>query len=102
MAARSRPSRRRARVRRLIRRDKTMVVDGVWATIGSTNFDPRSFELNEGINVTVFDRGLAEQLENVFRRDLQRSEEMSYAKWQSRGLRQRVLELFALPARSQL
>ena len=81
---------------------KTMVVDGVWATIGSTNFDPRSFQLNEELNVTVFDSGVAGQLEDIFLRDLERSEEMSYAQWQSRGLRQRILELFAFPARSQL
>jgi cardiolipin synthase len=81
---------------------KTMVVDGAWATIGSTNFDPRSFELNEELNVTVFDPGLARQLEDVFQRDLQLSREITYEEWRSRGLKQRILELFAVPAKSQL
>jgi len=38
---------------------KTMVIDGVWATVGSTNFDNRSFDLNEELNLTVYDAGLA-------------------------------------------
>jgi phosphatidylserine/phosphatidylglycerophosphate/cardiolipin synthase-like enzyme len=41
--------------------DGRMVVDSVWATIGSTNFDTRSFALNEEINPTVHDRGVARQ-----------------------------------------
>jgi cardiolipin synthase len=81
---------------------KTMVVDGVWATIGSTNFDPRSFELNDELNVTVLDAGVARQLEEIFRRDLERSREVTYAEWQARGLKQRILEVFAFPAKSQL
>ena len=38
---------------------KTIVADGVWATIGSTNFDNRSFALNQEINVTVYDKGIS-------------------------------------------
>ena len=43
---------------------KTMVVDGIWATIGSTNFDNRSFALNEELNLTVYDGGVAERMHN--------------------------------------
>ena len=37
---------------------KTMVIDGIWATIGSTNFDNRSFALNQELNLTVYDASL--------------------------------------------
>jgi cardiolipin synthase len=81
---------------------KTMVVDGMWSTIGSTNLDPRSFELNEELNVSFFDAGVAAELEKVFWEDVGRSEEITYAAWHARGLTQRFMELFAWPARSQL
>ena len=48
---------------------KTMVVDGVWVTIGTTNFDDRSFAHNEESNVCVFDRGLATELQQIFLED---------------------------------
>ena len=81
---------------------KTMVVDGMWSTIGSTNLDPRSFELNEELNVSFFDAGVAGRLEEVFWADVGRSEEITYQAWQERGWPQRFMELFAWPARSQL
>jgi cardiolipin synthase len=81
---------------------KTMVVDGTWATVGSTNLDRRSFELNEELNLTVFDARVASVLEDVFARDLEYSREVTYRQWQARGLKQRLFELFALPAKSQL
>jgi len=81
---------------------KTMVVDGAWATIGSTNLDRRSFALNQELNLTVFDAGVAGALEGVFREDLSHSQELTYEQWRSRGIRQRILEWVALPAKSQL
>jgi cardiolipin synthase len=81
---------------------KTMVVDGLWATIGSTNLDPRSFALNKELNLTVYDRRVAARLEAVFHADLELSDELTYPAWQDRGIAARVLELFAYPAKSQL
>jgi cardiolipin synthase len=81
---------------------KTMVVDGVWATIGSTNFDNRSFALNQELNLTVYDRGLAGRLEEIFKEDLKYSQPVTYQQWQSRGIFERVLELFAFPIKEQL
>ncbi len=81
---------------------KTMVVDGRWAMIGSTNFDRRSFALNEEINLTAFDPGIAGRLERIFEDDLRRSHELTYREWQSRGLIERFFELFAIPAKRQL
>jgi cardiolipin synthase A/B len=81
---------------------KTMVVDGVWATIGSTNFDNRSFALNQEINLTVYDRAVATRLEEIFREDLKYAKQISYEEWESRGLYERLVDLFALPVKDQL
>jgi cardiolipin synthase len=81
---------------------KTMVVDGRWATVGSTNLDNRSFALNEELNVAVYDRGFAAQLERVFAADLAHARPLDYARWSQRGLKTRLLELLALPIRDQI
>ncbi|HWP56485.1 MAG TPA: cardiolipin synthase [Candidatus Acidoferrales bacterium] len=81
---------------------KTMVVDDVWATVGSTNIDNRSFALNEELNLTIHDRGLARRLEQVFYEDLKHSRKVTYEQWRSRGLLERFYELFAFPIREQL
>jgi cardiolipin synthase A/B len=81
---------------------KTIVVDGVWSTIGSTNFDNRSFALNQEINLTVYDRGIAHRLEQIFQEDLKYSQRISYEQWRSRSLFERVVEMFAFPIREQL
>jgi cardiolipin synthase len=81
---------------------KTMVVDGVWATIGSTNFDNRSFALNEELNLTVYDAGLARRLEEIFDQDLKYSKKVTYQEWSARGFAERFFELFAFPLREQL
>ena len=49
---------------------KTMVVDGIWATVGSTNLDHRSFALNEELNVAIYDADTAQRLERIFAQDL--------------------------------
>jgi cardiolipin synthase len=81
---------------------KTMVVDGVWATVGSTNFDNRSFALNEELNLTLYDRGLARQLEKIFAEDLKLSRKVTYEEWENRGLKEKFFELFAFPVEEQL
>src|SRR5438445_8805745 len=54
---------------------KTMVVDAVWATVGTTNFDSRSFALDEESNVCVHDRRVAEKLEAIFKEGLKNCEQ---------------------------
>jgi len=81
---------------------KTMVVDGVWATVGSTNFDNRSFALNEELNLTLYDRGLARHLEKTFAEDLKQSRKITYEEWQARGIKEKFLELFTFPVEEQL
>ena len=81
---------------------KTMVIDEIWATIGSTNFDNRSFALNEELNLTVYDSAIAQRLEAIFREDLKYSKKITYEDWQSRSVFERLWELFAFPVKEQL
>lgn len=81
---------------------KTMVVDGVWATVGSTNLDNRSFALNEELNLTVYHAGMARRLEEIFEEDLKYSKKITYEEWKARGLKERFFELFAFPVKEFL
>jgi cardiolipin synthase len=81
---------------------KTMVVDGVWATVGSTNFDNRSFALNEELNLTLYDRDLARHLEKIFAQDLKHARKITYEQWQSRPIKEKFFELFTFPVEEQL
>jgi cardiolipin synthase len=74
---------------------KTMVVDGVWSTIGTTNFDNRSFAHNEESNVCIYDRTLAERLQETFQADSQHCEHLSFEAWQKRGMWSRAQEVVA-------
>jgi cardiolipin synthase len=74
---------------------KTMVVDGIWTTIGSSNFDDRSFRLNDEVNVNVYDEGIAAQMEKMFFEDLARSEEISRRKWLKRPWAERLKQRVA-------
>jgi cardiolipin synthase len=81
---------------------KTIVIDGVWSTIGSTNFDNRSFALNQEINLTVYDSGMAHRLEEIFQEDLKYSQKITYEQWRSRSIFERLGEFFAFPVKEQL
>jgi cardiolipin synthase len=71
---------------------KTMVVDGAWSVVGTTNFDNRSFGLNDEVNVAAFDRSLAARVASDFARDRAESREVSYENWRSRPLWERAYE----------
>jgi cardiolipin synthase len=81
---------------------KTMVVDGLWTTIGSSNFDDRSFRLNDEVNVNVYDAGIASKMEAMFLDDLKKCEEITLRKWFRRSWLDRVKEKFAERFKPQL
>ncbi len=81
---------------------KTMIVDGTFATVGSTNFDNRSFRYNDEIDAAVFDRGLARRLEQMFETDLEKSRPYTYQQWIHRPALKRFTEWLLLPVRSVL
>jgi cardiolipin synthase len=76
---------------------KTMVIDGLWATVGSTNLDHRSFKLNDELNVVAYDAEVARQLEKVFQDDLHYAKRIDLEGWRNRGVRGRLFELLAIP-----
>ena len=81
---------------------KTMVVDDIWATVGSTNFDNRSFALNEELNLTLYDRKLAQSLAETFSEDLKHARKVTYEEWAARGIKEKFLEWFTFPVEEQL
>jgi cardiolipin synthase A/B len=81
---------------------KTMVVDGIWALVGSTNLDNRSFALNQEINLVVHDADIARRLEKAFHEDLKYSRRLHYQEWEARPWSEKILELFTIPIKEQL
>lgn len=71
---------------------KTVMIDGVWSTIGSTNLDWRSFLHNDEINAVVLGSDFANQMEAMFVRDLAQSDEIKLAQWQRRPVTSRFKE----------
>ena len=64
---------------------KTMVVDDCWCSIGTVNFDNRSFQLNDELTLSIFDAEIAGELSAAFERDLERSERIEPDRWSTRG-----------------
>lgn len=81
---------------------KIIVVDGMWACVGSTNFDDRSFQLNDEISIGVLDPGIAGQLRTAFANDLKFAEERTYQEWTHRSLWHKLIDQLAYLGSSQL
>lgn len=71
---------------------KAMVVDGLLSIVGSANFDNRSLELNDELNVAVFDPGLAARLLQDFETDLRNAKKLDLASWRSRSILEQTRE----------
>jgi cardiolipin synthase len=71
---------------------KTMVIDGVWSVVGSTNFDNRSFGLNDEVNLAAFDPELAARLAKDFARDRAESRAVTLSEWRRRPIFERAHE----------
>ena len=71
---------------------KTMIVDEQFVSVGSTNFDPRSFDLNDEANLNIVDAEFARQQVEVFRRDLSQSRQIAYAQWRERPFFEKLIE----------
>jgi cardiolipin synthase len=73
---------------------KVLVVDGMISMFGSANFDNRSLELNEELNVAVASRDLAARLTTDFEQDLRVSRRLELASWRQRSFVQKAREQF--------
>jgi cardiolipin synthase len=87
---------------RTLLHQKVMVVDGLWSTVGSANFDDRSFELNDEIQVGVVDRGIAQELAQAWEDDVRFARRLDPAEWKRRGWWHRLKDRLAYLLNEQL
>lgn len=81
---------------------KSMIVDERWCTVGSTNFDTRSFRLNDEANASIFDRRFAREQVEIFNADLAKAKRVTLEEWRNRPFLDKVKERMAGLLRSQM
>lgn len=81
---------------------KIMIVDAVWVSVGSTNFDSRSFRLNDEANLNIYDRAFAQRQIATFEDDLKRARRITYEQWQNRPWVEKLVEHTMALLRSQM
>jgi cardiolipin synthase len=81
---------------------KSMVVDGLWTSVGSTNFDTRSFSTNDEANLNILDAGFAAEQRKIFQDDLEHSRRVTLEEWEGRPWTQKVVDKLADLFSSQL
>ena len=81
---------------------KTLTVDGCWSSVGSVNFDNRSFQLHDEVTLCVQSERFAGLLHHVFERDLESSERIELKAWAKRPAGQRAREAVTKYARREL
>jgi cardiolipin synthase len=81
---------------------KVAIVDEIWTSVGSTNFDNRSFRLNDEANLNVYDPRFAEAQARVFEEDKRRARRVTLEEWRHRPWRERATEWMAALFRMQL
>jgi cardiolipin synthase len=81
---------------------KIMIVDDLWVSVGSTNFDNRSFRLNDEANLNVFDGDFARGQIAAFEADKAKSRRITLEDWEHRPLQEKLSEYTAVLLRSQL
>ena len=81
---------------------KVMTIDSCWCAIGSSNFDDRSFEINDEITLGIHDAKLAAQFESIFERDCEKCDQRTLEAWKQRGLWIRLRSRFLFIFRGQL
>ena len=81
---------------------KLLIVDGLWSSVGSTNFDARSFRLNDEANLNVYDADFARVQTETFEVDLTKSQRITYEQWEARPWNEKLKERTAGLFSSQL
>ncbi|MDQ3195787.1 MAG: phospholipase D-like domain-containing protein [Pseudomonadota bacterium] len=71
---------------------KVITIDGVWCAVGSSNFDDRSFEINDEITLGIHDTGMAKRFEAIFERDANDCIELRLVSWKRRGAWHKLLD----------
>jgi cardiolipin synthase A/B len=81
---------------------KVLIVDGLWTSVGSTNFDSRSFSLNDEANLNVYDAGFAAEQQRIFAADKGHARRITLEGWQNRPRSEKVGEWLAALLKAQL
>lgn len=81
---------------------KSMVIDDVWVSVGSANFDNRSFRLNDEANLNVFSKSFAAEQIELFERDKKNSRLVTYKAWKSRSFYKKLIERLTSPLQGLL
>jgi cardiolipin synthase len=81
---------------------KVLVVDGLWTSVGSTNFDNRSFRLNDEANLNIYDAEVAARQIAIFNDDLKKSRRVTYEEWEGRPWLEKLIERGAALFNAQL
>lgn len=74
---------------------KVMIVDSLLVSVGSTNFDDRSFQMNDEANLNIYDAGFARQQIAIFEQDLKKARRITYEQWLDRPLKEKAWEKVA-------
>ena len=74
---------------------KTLVIDGVWSTVGSTNMEWWSFSSNDEVNAVILSREFATEMEKMFAGDLAESDQIRLEEWKKRPLLLKIREWFS-------
>ena len=82
--------------------NKMLIVDHEMVSVGSTNFDLRSFQLNDEASMNIYNKAFAERMTAVFEQDLKPTRRYTYEIWKKRPWKEKFTEKFILPIRSQL
>ena len=81
---------------------KVMVIDHCWTTVGSANFDNRSFRLNDEANLNALDEGMAAEQARIFQDDRAKAQQITLEMWRNRPRSEKIREALAALFRSQL
>lgn len=87
---------------RTLLHQKFVTVDHVWSAIGSSNFDDRSFEVNDEVMLGVYDRAFAQKLEAIFESDCKETKRWTLEEWKKRRLLHRLTDFGAYAINEQL
>ena len=82
--------------------NKLLIVDGLLVSVGSTNFDVRSFRLNDEASLNIYSAAFAAHMTQIFEKDLKLTVRYTYEMWEKRPLKEKLFEKFVLPLKSQL
>jgi cardiolipin synthase A/B len=87
---------------RTLLHQKIIVIDGSCASVGSTNFDDRSFEINDEVSLVVYDETIAGELEETFAKDLEDATPVDLEKWKRRPMLHKLRDFVSFAFNEQL